>query len=67
MFGMYVGWVLFAVNPATAHTLRPNSLLYPKGVRVEVSQLVKALPVAYASGGARIRPYTQRQLDAGVA
>ena len=52
MFGKYVGWILLAVDFAQVHTLRPNNLLYPTGVGVKVTQLAKALPVAYAYGGA---------------
>ena len=52
MFGKYVGGILLTVDFAQVHTLRPNSLLYPKSVGVKVAQLAKALLVAYAYGSA---------------
>jgi len=67
MFGKYVGWILLSVDFAQVHTLGSDGLLNPKRVCVEVAQLAKALPVAYADGSAGIRPHAQRQLDTCVA
>jgi hypothetical protein len=52
VLGENVGRILLTVDLAQVHTLRPNSLLYPKSVRIKVAQLAEALPVAYAYGSA---------------
>ena len=66
MFGKYIGWVLFAIDLAEVDTLCSDSLLNPKRMRVKMSQLAKALPVADAYGGTRVCPHSERQVHAGV-
>ena len=66
MFGEYVGWAALTINLAQVDTFRSHRLLYPQGVSVQMPELAKPLPRAYANCSAGISPHAQRQLDTHI-
>jgi hypothetical protein len=67
VFGEQVSWIGFSSYLPQVHSSEPHSLLDPQGVRVEMTKLAKALPIANADGCAGVRPDAQARRYTEVA
>ena len=59
--------VRLAEDLAETDSTRPDNLLDPQSVGVQVSQLAEPLSGAYAYGGGRVRPDPHKQIDPEVS